>query len=237
MVLSSLSAPEASTRYFELKPSNDTEAIFKKVEFYQEGKDNYQVKIYGSKDNVGIIESYHVTIDLENKKYKATKNIGEKLYSILNKTEKQLEIPVSTFSTQTTGSYSGGVIATTDDPLGVDVCQSKHKLWWSVNSNNLSSYVNREASAWAANPSLFNTHWYILDNYYTGLNTIDGGRTVTSSSFHSYYNYDFGDTNQRTDVSHELTIYGYYTGNYDYFVDWSASGEYSGLLDLDITTY
>ncbi|WP_156920563.1 hypothetical protein [Thermicanus aegyptius] len=86
-------------------------------------------------------------------------------------------------------------------------------------------------------PLFLNTHWYILDNYYTGLNTIDGGRTVTSSSFHSYYNYDFGDTNQRTDVSHELTIYGYYTGNYDYFVDWSVSGEYSGLLDLDITTY
>jgi len=49
-----------------------------------------------------------------------------------------------------------------------------------------------------------------------------------------YHNYDFGDANQRTNVSHDVYIEGYHDGSSYYYVTWTKSGEWSSLLDLDV---
>ncbi|SNQ60487.1 hypothetical protein MNV_1840012 [Candidatus Methanoperedens nitroreducens] len=64
----------------------------------------------------------------------------------------------------TSGTYTATVGVITDDAVGEDLSETTHQISWTVNSGGTVSYNWRSVSAWAANPSSFDTHWYV-DTY------------------------------------------------------------------------
>jgi len=82
------------------------------------------------------------------------------------------------------------------------------------------------------------THWYVNSYYkdgpYTGFNIIYNQPSTWGPGYASYYNYDFADHSLRTNVSHSIRIEGFNSGYYIYNVNWTRSGEYWWLLDLDV---
>ncbi len=227
---------------YDLRPTKDSEIaadIFHTF-VYTEDNGNVVIQVKGHKDAGEALKAYHIQIDTKKHTYKISKVKGDKLKQFEEKFIKMKNASNKVLGDKTNlaaaTNYTAGVIATTDDPVGADLCESKHQLTWAADGTT-AKYVSRTKSAWAANPSAFDTHWYVDSDKYTALSTIDGGRTVHSSSYAAYHNYDFLDNSKRTDVTHSLTIDGYKTGGFDYYVDWTRSGEASDLLDLDIATY
>lgn len=131
-------------------------------------------------------------------------------------------------------NYTIGATYTTNDPVLVALTQSRHELTWGGNDTDAWK-VSRNATAWAANPSSLGTHWYIVKNEYEGY--VDGGKYINSSSYHSYYNTDFGSNDKRTDVWHRVNIRGYNDGYADVTAEKGASGEGSSLLSFKLKTY
>lgn len=60
---------------------------------------------------------------------------------------------------------------------------------------------------------------------------------VNSSSYHSYYNTDFGSNSKRTDVWHRVNIRGYNDGYAYVTTEKGKSGEGSSLLSFKLQTY
>lgn len=131
-------------------------------------------------------------------------------------------------------NYTIGATYTTNDPVLVALNQSRHELTWGGNDTDAWK-VSRNATAWAANPSSLGTHWYVVKNEYEG--HVDGGKYINSSSYHSYYNTDFGANDKRTDVWHRVNIRGYNNGYADVTAEKGASGEGSSLLSFKLKTY
>lgn len=133
-----------------------------------------------------------------------------------------------------TREYFMGATYTTNDPVGVALNRSRHELTWRGNSTDAWK-VSRNATAWGANPSSLGTHWYVGTNKYEGY--VDQGKSIYSSSYHSYYNWDFGSNSQRTDVWHRLNLQGFNDG-YTYITTQNGkSGEGSSLLSFKLNTY
>lgn len=131
-------------------------------------------------------------------------------------------------------TYKIGATYTTNDPILVALNQSRHELTWGGNDSDAWK-ISRNATAWAANPSSLGTHWYIVKNEYEG--HVDGGKYINSSSYHSYYNTDFGANDKRTDVWHRINIRGNHNGYAEVTAEKGASGEGSSLLSFKLQTY
>lgn len=214
-----------------LKPNSVSEKVFIEVEMTSFTNGNEQILIKGHHDHGQAPQHYDIKIDKENKTYTATKMKGEELEKVeqaINKMETERNIT----SLSTTSDMHAGVIATTDDPADADLCETSQLLYW-----NSSGYVDRVKSEWAANPSEFDTHWFVFSKSWTPISYLDGGRTVFSQNKASYFNWDFLLDDQKTEVSHTISIYGYKAGGYNYDVSWTKSGEGNTLLDLDVSTW
>ncbi|MGE7184494.1 hypothetical protein ACQKKK_10965 [Peribacillus sp. NPDC006672] len=95
--------------------------------------------------------------------------------------------------------------------------------------------MKRNATAWAAIPSPLGTHWYTSSNKYEGY--IDHGNYIRSSSYHYYYNYDFGSGSKRTDVWHRFNVEGDRRGDAYITVQRGKSGESSSSLSFTLTKF
>ncbi|MGE7690863.1 hypothetical protein ACQKMI_16820 [Lysinibacillus sp. NPDC097214] len=131
-------------------------------------------------------------------------------------------------------NYFIGATYTTYDPVSVALNRSRHELTWGGNPNDAWK-ISRKATAWAANPSSLNTHWYIVSNKYEGY--VDGGKYINSSSYHSYYNTDFVSSSKRTDVWHRLNVRGYDDGYAYITAENGKSGEGRLFLSFKLRTY
>lgn len=116
------------------------------------------------------------------------------------------------------GTYTATVRVVTDDPLGVDVAETTHKLTWDVHADETVSYNWRSVGCWAANPSPFGTHWFV-----------DSCSFIAEGTSH---NWDFGDDTKATYADHWSKIQGKNDGWYYYWWDAMHSGEF--LLDGDM---
>lgn len=228
-----------SVQVYELKPDKENEVNLKKVELVV-GEDSISVRVRGYKEFGSDVIAYNLKVDKENKTYKAKKIKGKELEEDLNKlgvdsSEKSKNNEETTLTTSTS-TYMGRVAVLTEDPPDWELARTKHGLYWTSDGTTV-SYYNRELDCWAANPSPIDTHWYVSSCKYTDLKTIDGGRTIVSSASSSYYNYDFMDDSLRTDVTHEISIHGYKSGSFDYYWDFTESGESSSFLDTNAYIY
>jgi len=208
-----------------LVPEKETEHTFKEVSLMQEsGKDI--VNIGEKKANDDTLEGFKITINKEKKTYKAKK---------LKKDEiKKYEIPKDELVT-VNSTYTHKVTAITDDVPGEDLAITTQTLTWNGTSTG-ASYVSRSKTAWANSYTNLATTWYVGSNSWVSLSTIDAGRTVYSKNHAYYYNYDWLYDSQITEVTHDISIYGYYTGGWDYYVSHTHTGESGSILDLDIVT-
>lgn len=219
----------------KLKPSENSEGVLDNVELILSDS-KIGLKVEGTKKVDSGIDVFKIIIDKEKNEYKLEKVQDQKLKEYENLI-KEKDIEQNNFSILST-SYSGGVIVTTTDPVDEPLCKTWHKIWWSVDYP-YSTLTSRNKDTWAANPSFFNTHWYVDAEEWTGLSYIDGGRTVRSSMHSSFYNYDFNDPNARTDVDHYITLEGRNSGYFGYegLWYWTWSGDMADLLITTLATY
>jgi len=221
----------------ELTPSKDSEKIYKKASIIVDEK-GAKIKI----DNKFIdkdekMDFYTITIDLEKKIYRAEKIKGEKLNKIID-SFKMRELEYSNLGILSTTHYGLGVWMSTMDPAEQfgyaddRLNKTYHDVWW-YGDGSQATFDSRALDSFAANPSSLGTHWYTDEKKWLSQDTIDGGRTVTSKSYTSFYNYDFADDNTITTTGHTIYIEMYKDGNATYTSTFSKSGEFSGLLSYD----
>lgn len=231
----------------QLEAQIGTEYIFDKVEIEILDNSTDIVKIYGTVD-ASSVAGYDLILDEHTNTYFATKLRDEDVAQSIKEikaieiqegagflqegvTSDSIESNVPTLSKADIWTYS--VSAATVDFPGVPLCKTAHKLNWSRSGNKV-KYHSRGEMYWAANPSLFGTHWYVKDHKYTAFGLTNNSRTVHSEMYASYYNYDFGDDKEITTVSHRITLNAHYDGKINYNVNWQRSGEARWLLRLHV---
>jgi hypothetical protein len=131
----------------------------------------------------------------------------------------------SSGATVVPGEYAQYAAILTEDPLNMDLLQTTQWLHWYGMGWNQGF---RSVWTWAAFPSAFGTYWYV-----GGTNDfpITNGSTYCTSRWWAwYYNYDFGQDNLRTTVTHDLYIYGYWSGGFTIQGYTQRTGEGYGLL-------
>lgn len=201
----------------DLKAAENSSTIEEAYWYVNEKGEDVQVtKVKVSQADRGI--EYDISID---------KNINE--YVV-----KESRSLIPSISPSANYNYSIGATYTTRDPVLVDLNRSRHEMTWGGNANDAWK-VSRKATAWGANPSSLGTHWYIGTNKYEGY--VDNGKNVYSSTYHSYYNWDFGSNSKRTDVWHRVNIQGHNDGYAYVTAQNGKSGEGSALLSFKLRTY
>lgn len=217
------------TSLIELSASEQSDKYFEEVKYYSTG-DVQTVIIKGSvKNKDDGIAVYDIELDLTNKTYTSTRAKGAELQSVIESLAMEKDFKLNS----TMNTYSIGVTVLTVDPVNEPLCETGQMLFWS-SDGTYSYFDKRKKFAWAANPTRFNTHWFVEEDEWGELRIIDLGRTVLSSNYASYYNFDFGLPNSRTDVYHKITIEGYRTGDYEIYTTYDASGEASYLLRFKV---
>jgi len=215
----------------ELHASQHSDKAFKQVEYYSLNNLETLV-ITGEREAGSGISVYDIELDLTTQSYTTTQVTGDELQAVLDSIANEQDSITNTVKT----IYAVGVIVTTLDPVNEPLTETRQKLYWS-SDGTYSYFEGRSRSAWAAYPTAFGTHWFINEDKWTELRYLDGNRTVLSSNYASYYNYDFAFNNLRTDVSHAISIEGYRTGSYKIYTTTEKSGEAAFLLKFRVIEY
>ncbi|MCF8011713.1 MAG: hypothetical protein K9L17_07225 [Clostridiales bacterium] len=234
LVVTTATAQENSERiYKKLRPKTESVKVFDEV-IYEKDKKSVHVRIKGSKKADGVTKAYHVELNPQKGTYKTTK-IPSKEMSILknpSSTEKDTD---NIIEPKSTINYYGWVQTVTDDPAGEDLCKTKLWLEWEDYGSTI-GFDTHALVTWAANPSSFDTHWYEEDSNLYDPYLYYNDEKLSQEGSAEYYNWDFIDDDEKTEVSHWIQITAQNDGTYDYVTDWGARGEYQLLLDLDVYT-
>ncbi|MFC9712425.1 hypothetical protein ACFTRD_30325 [Paenibacillus sp. NPDC056933] len=129
--------------------------------------------------------------------------------------------------------WSKQVKLLTYDPVGWEICYSKAILYWYM-QNDYAIYSNGGSATWAANPSPIDTHWYV-DSEQTRRK--DKPAAVGQETVANFSNYDFLNDNLYTYVNHNVSVWGFMNGSFDYDAIEDATGEASVLLTSTIEIY
>ncbi len=227
--ISSVFAQETTTK--NLLPDKDSLTPFQNIEYTTDGNVDH-VKVKGNKKADGQAKAYHIKIDKNKGTYKVEPTDLPSNFEQMNTTSNQK----GTLSTLSTTTYSGGVETITDDSVGEDLCKTRLSLSWYDYGTTISHNYSL-MSYWAANPSIFGTHWYTSSHRLGSPYLYYGNQKLDVDASASYYNYDFLDDDLRTDVSHYIKNTALNNGTFDYVADWGRSGESWVTLDLDIVVY
>jgi len=127
------------------------------------------------------------------------------------------------------GSWHGRVRVQTKDPAFLILTETNVELTWTVYSNGTVAWSSYSDGCWAANPSALGTHWFV-SSCATGGPYYTSSTRVCNDHAGSYYNYDFLDASQRTDVSDSDWLCGRNDAMFDYNWSHNDSGEASLLI-------
>lgn len=188
---------------------------------YSDGTVSVKLKGSGTKQSGTPAVKYDIKVDLDNGIYRA---------AIVNDLgTKSTNVPMTLI-----GPFSAYVGLTTDDAVGADLCITENTLEWYGNTNGTVLLDDYDYDYWAANPSSFNTHWYIDSSSGKRPWYSSGDEYIYSENEADYYNYDFLDNDEITTAWHWIEIRGTENGNFTYRWDYEHDGEAAGILDIDI---
>ncbi len=226
-----------------LQPEAGSEVILDSFEAILWSDDSVTVQSSGKRQAETPALYFHWEINLSKKTYKTAKlpisdMVKRMPIDIKIENNKDNLTSDASIAAVTTGTYTTTVGVITDDPLGEDLAETIHQISWTVNGGGTVSYNWRSVGTWAANPTSWDTHWY-MDSYgFIGSVTYSPDQTsLFSEAYGNYHNWDFGDVNQATYAGHWSKIQGKNDGEFDYW--WSAthSGEWWWILDGDVYAY
>jgi hypothetical protein len=214
-----------------LKPSKNAEVVLDKVELIKEnGRTKITIKDSGHASDGP--KGYKITVDPENNTYKTIKASPEEI-----KEHTEGELDKSTTSAREEQSFG---IASTTNEVNVKyhtegpyyhAAQTVHMLRW--NSDGRYAYTNFRSLSCNAT----HENWIKDECASTGYSRIDGGRTISSSMYGKYHSWKYYFDSQRTDLQHDITIEGYYTGSYNYYTSIYTSGEQDEELKSAVYVY
>lgn len=176
-------------------------------------------------------EAFELSFDLENNSYKTEKIVEpQKLEKINPEYTKATEMK----SQPARASSSVGLTLKTSDPAGVVLCETWQCMYYDYNGTSVSN-VSRNGGDWAANPSSLGTHWYKYGLTWGPLEVYSW--YARSNLKGEYYNYDFLNDDEITEVTHDITLKAYYDGSCEWFWLWEYSGEAWQLLRLSVVPW
>lgn len=131
---------------------------------------------------------------------------------------------------------AGVTLLTTDPaPFNEPLARTSVYLHWKEYPGGLVEYYTREKGTWAANPTRFFTHWYLLAENWNGA-AVDNGFNVWSNRFlATYYNTDFA-SDAITLIGHEAQVWGM-AGSYDVDFHYTHEGDLAWFLNTYVSQY
>lgn len=216
-----------------LKPSKNAEVVLEKVELIKENG-RTKVTIKGSGHVNDGPQGYKITVDPENNTYETIKASPEEI-----KEHTEVDTQLDEGTTSVSEEQSFGIASTTNE-INVKfhtegpyyhAAQTIHMLRW--DSDGRYAYTNFRSLSCNAT----HENWIKDECASTGYSRIDGGRTISSSMYGKYHSWKYYLDSQRTDLQHNITIEGYYTGNYNYYASLDKSGEQHDELKSAVYVY
>ncbi|HBZ81293.1 MULTISPECIES: hypothetical protein [Brevibacillus] len=235
---------------YHLSPELSSDVILENVELTVDEKNSASsIWIKGkAKAGNGAI-GYRLLIDRAKRTYKTEKlskqelddelkRVDEKSQNVSNKDIDSLNGGIKALAAN---YYTGWFKITTLDPVRVPVNATKLTLKWKEYEDGTLEDTSHSISPWAANPSKFDTHWFVDDYDDSTPDANTDSSEITYTGWADYYNDDFGDDEWRTYVSHSIKMTALQkdvgcAGCFDYSYKTDESGESSSLLNYTITT-
>lgn len=192
---------------------------------------------------------YNVMIDPDNGTYTVEELSDQETINILEETnDTELSVDVFDNLLKDNGLYDDeyeamysnkksylSVRVSTVDPPGAILNYTRNRLEWTHNGSYVINATQSQACS-ASSPSAFLTKWTVDTCDKEIYKVVNGGKTINSKLFGSYYNYDFGNKNKITRSSHDILIEGYYDGKSWYKNTFKKSGELNSLLRFKVAT-
>lgn len=124
--------------------------------------------------------------------------------------------------------YEGGIWTRSEDPIDLNLAITEGWIDWTTSGGEV-DYVQWKWHAVACETCC--TTWYIED---AGHSYSDfSGSDVDVKFYGDYYNYNYGDDNERTEAHHRLWTSGNPDGSMNWWTDHWHNGESSGNLRTD----
>lgn len=219
------------TEVITLKSDKSSEILLDKVEVKYFSDGTVIISTKGTRKLGSPAVYFEVEVDLENKTYR-TRTLPIPL-DMINTTESSISSFDNIELQSYLGTFTADVRIHTRDPLSADLAITTNVLSWNAYTGSVSRNYHRY-NYWAANPSIFGTHWFV--DWSSGTYPWIEGLNIYSENEAQYYNYDFMDPNLPTYANHYILIRGADNGTYSYWADAIHSGEYSGLLHYRVFT-
>ncbi|TPG70791.1 hypothetical protein EEL31_21645 [Brevibacillus laterosporus] len=243
-ISTSVFAKDTDVKTYNLKPVKGSDIILDDIT-YSINNNEIHVAVEGKAHSKGI-QSYKIEIDPNTKTYKTTELTREEIEKEVLDEEELKELkelstePLRISPYERKDYYTGWMKITTEDPVRVAVCATKLTLKWEEDIDGLIEETSHNLKPWAANPTKFDTHWYIDSSGDTPPKANKDNSKITYKGYADYYNDDFGLKDWRTHVNHELKMvalpFSDGDGGFDYSWDYDASGDSSALLSFTLTT-
>jgi len=208
LMITTAAAEEDSKKVIvkELKPQNDSVKIFDKVN-YTEDEKSMHVRIEGSKKADGVTKAYHLKLNPKEGTYLITEKLPKEMDILETKLSRNNNTNSNnTIEPMSTTYYYAWVQTVTDDLAGEDLCKTKVRLDW-VDYGSTIGFYDSDLDTWAANPSQFNTHWYLEESYLDDPYLYYDDQKLLQDGSAEYYNWDFMDEDEKTEVSHWIENY------------------------------
>lgn len=123
----------------------------------------------------------------------------------------------------------------TKDPANWDIVYTKALLYW-YSQNGYPAYSTGGSATWAVKNTPLETNWYV-DLEQSWRNDRQDGTAVGQAAYGSFHNYDFGDHNKGTWVTHNVYVWGENNAGFDYDAIQDITGEGELLLWSTIEIY
>ena len=200
----------------KLNPEADCYVQLELVELVTYRDNEVSVRVKGHMDASGTPASFLLQVDPTKKTYKTIKIKTPNL---------ELGTPSDAVTAASTKSRT--VRITTLDPAYIALCKTWLTLTWTYNGTSVAS-SSRLKGAWDACPSPLGTDWCLIYNNY---GTFYKGQTCHYTSTHAKHeNWDFGFNDKGTWAYHNIWIYGYADGSFDWDISFQHTGEGAWLL-------
>lgn len=138
------------------------------------------------------------------------------------------------FAVGASSTFVGHLVVQTWDPANAKLTETYNELKWS----NASGYPWLSAGyyCWAANPSIFGTHWFTASCSPNGPYYRSGSEPVCFDVVGQYYNDDFLDNSKRTRAIGFTYLCGG-NGYFSYTWDHQANGEAASFLHGEVVAW
>jgi len=239
------SSPDPATvpaRSFELTPEAGSEVLV--PGFRAEIAEDGSVTLHGTGEHAfgEPAVAFRYQVDLDRRTYRTQRidpaEIELSEGDVVGRVVRRSRVAAAPSSVRSavgaSSTFVGHLVVQTWDPANAKLTETYNELKWS----NASGYPWLSAGyyCWAANPSIFGTHWFTASCSPNGPYYRSGSEPVCFDVVGQYYNDDFLDNSKRTRAIGFTYLCGG-NGYFSYTWDHQANGEAASFLHGEVLAW